>query len=67
MFSTAKVSKVTRENKQAERESFKRKVNERLWEYYQGTDLIFNKMSAIVPQYVALPEFDNENGLIFIL
>ena len=67
VFSTAKVSKVTRENKQAERESFKRKVNERLWEYYQGTDLIFNQMSAIVPQYVALPEFDNENGLIFIL
>ena len=67
VFATAKESKVQREGKQAERESFKRKVNERLWEYYQGTDLIFNQMSAIVPQYVALPEFDNENGLIFIL
>lgn len=67
VFSTAKGSKVTRENKQEERESFRRKVNERLLQYHQGTDLIFNQMSAIIPQYVALPEFDNENGLIFIL
>ena len=66
VFSTAKASKISRADKQEEREAFKRKVNDRLYEYYLGTDLIFNQMSAIIPQYVALPEFDNEDGFIFI-
>ena len=65
-FSTAKAAKIDKNNRESIRESFKRKVNARLWEYYQGTKLIFKDLSAIVPRYIAYPEFDDENKFIFI-
>lgn len=66
-FSTAKAAKIDKTNRQQIRNSFRTKVNEHLMTYYTGTNLIFNDMSVIIPQYIALPEFDDEQKFIHIL
>lgn len=66
-FSTAKAAKIDKNNRQQVRNSFRSKVNERLMTYYNGTKLIFDSFSAIIPQYVALPEFDDEQSFVHIV
>jgi hypothetical protein len=66
-FSTAKKAKIDKSNRQQIRNSFRMRFNERLMNYHEGTKLIFDNMSAIIPQYIALPEFDDEQGFVHIV
>ena len=66
IFSTAKAANITKENRDETRRSFMTKVHNKLLEYNKGTNLIFEGMSATMMQYVALPEFDDEDSFIFV-
>ena len=66
VFSLAKAAKVDKQNRTQLRESFRIKVNEKLKSYYLATNLIYDKMTAIVPLYVYLPEFDDESSFMVL-
>lgn len=61
VFSLAKLAKVTKENRKQLREAFRTKVNDKLNSYYLAMQLIYVKMTHVVPLYVYLPEFDDES------
>lgn len=66
IFSTAKAANITKQNRDQIRRSFMTKVMEKLMDYNKATNLIFNDMDATMMQYIALPEFDDEESFVFV-
>ena len=66
IFSTAKTANITKENRAQIRRSFMTKVHDKLVDYNRATNLIFNDMDATMMQYIALPEFDDEESFVFV-
>ena len=65
-FSVDKSSKLTKENAEAERQAFKRKVINTIKMFGQGYKAMFEDMTAVNPSWVCFPELADEfdGGLI---